>query len=199
MNDDLKAALQSIDPMHSSESTESVTSPQGRRRLEDIMSTPVLETKETPPARSRAPWYAAAAAAVVAVLAIGVVALGPTDDAPVASAPLQLTAGESDIMASCIAPSPEILAPVEVAFAGTATKIDGETVTLSVTKWYTGGDSETVVVTAPAGFEALIGSVPFVVGEDFLISATGGVVNYCGLSGAATPELQAIFDGAFPG
>lgn len=150
---------------------------------------------------SRTPWYAAAAAAMVAVVAVGVIAVGSnnTGDGPVASEPIRLTAGASDITASCMVLTPELLAPVEVAFAGTVTEIDGEVVTLRVTRWYAGGDAETVIVTAPAGFEALIGSVPFALGEDFLVSATDGTVNYCGMSGPATAELQAIFDGAFPG
>jgi hypothetical protein len=136
---------------------------------------------------------------MVAAVAVGVIAVGSNNQEPAASVPLELTAGESDALASCIMMTPEIIAESEVAFAATATAVDGETVTLEVTKWYTGGDATTVIVTAPAGFEALIGSVPFAVGENFLVSATDGVVNYCGMSGLATPELQALYDAAFPG
>lgn len=178
--------------------TETVTSPQGRRRLEDIMSEPTPQEKRHQ-GSSRTPWYAAAAAALVAVVAVGVIAVGSNNQEPAASAPLELTAGESDALASCIVMTPEIIAESEVAFAATATAVDGETVTLDVTEWFVGGDSDTVIVTAPAGFEALIGSVPFAVGDDFLVSATDGVVNYCGMSGLATPELQALYDAAFPG
>jgi hypothetical protein len=202
MNDDvranLRAELRSVDPMPADVPTESLTSPEGRHRLEDIMSTETTE-KQSKPTRSRTPWYAAAAAVAVAVVAIGVIVFAPGDEQPAASAPLELTAGASDALASCIMMSPEIIAGSEVAFAGTATTIDGETVTLAVTKWYTGGDSEAVIVTAPAGFEALIGSVPFAEGGSFLVSATDGVVNYCGMSGEATAELQALYDAAFPG
>jgi hypothetical protein len=198
MNDELRNRLQAIDPMPADVPTETVTSREGRLRLEDIMSTP---TKEQPSrtTRSRTPWYAAVAAVAVAAVAVTVIATGSNDPAPVASAPMQLAAGESDAMASCIVLTSEVLAPVEVAFAGTVTAIDGETVTLEVTKWYVGGDTDTVVLTAPAGLEALIGSVPFAVGENFLVSATEGVVNYCGFSGPATADLQAIYDGAFSG
>ena len=51
---------------------------------------------------------------------------------------------------------------------------------------------------APEGLEALIGGVTFEPGQQYLITATDGVVNYCGFSGPATPELQALFDQAFP-
>jgi hypothetical protein len=199
MNDDLRAQLRSVDPMPSDVPTEPVTSPEGRQRLENIMSTQTIEQKPKP-SRSRTPWYAAAAAVAVAVVAIGVIAIGPNDQQPAASGPpMELTASVSDAMASCIMMSPEIIAGSEVAFAGTATTIEGETVTLEVTKWYAGGDNATVIVTAPAGFEALIGSVPFAEGGNFLVSATDGVVNYCGMSGEATAELQALYDAAFPG
>ncbi len=66
-------------------------------------------------------------------------------------------------------------------------------------RWFTDGEADTVVVTAVAGLEALTGSVPWAEGERFLVSATNGVVAYCGLSGAATPELEAMYDEAFPG
>ena len=200
MSDELKHRLRSIDPVSSDETIEPVTSATARRRLEDIMSTPPIEQPTRDPERSRTPWYAAAAAVAVAVVAIaGIITLGSTEDAPTASEPLELVAGPFDAMMSCIVPSAEVLAPVEVAFAGTVSTIDGETITLTVDRWYTGGDAEIVVVRAPAGFEALTGSVPWAEGEAFLVSATGGTVNYCGLSGPATPELQAIYDGAFGG
>jgi hypothetical protein len=212
MNDDLQARLRASDPMAPDATihvpVESPTSPTGRRRLEAIMSTPTTEqsTETTGPQRtaarerSRTPWFAAIAAVAVAVVAVGAIAIGSGgDDAVVAGNPMELTAGPSDIMASCLAPSADVLRGVEVAFAGTVTTIEGEIVTLEVTQWYVGGDAPSVVVTAPAGLEALTGSVPFAVGDDFLVSATGGIVNYCGLSGSATPEMQAMYDAAFGG
>lgn len=202
MNDELRNILKSVDPMPSDVPTESVTSPEGRHRLESIMSTETTE-RTTKPSRTRAPWYAAAAAAVVAVVAVGAIAISSgdsaTDEGPVAGPPLELSGGESNVMASCIMVTPEILADVEVAFAGTVTDIDGEIVTLTVTDWFTGGDADSVVITAPSGLEALLGSVPFAVDGDFLVSATNGVVNYCGLSGEATSEMQALYSAAFPG
>ena len=53
-------------------------------------------------------------------------------------------------------------------------------------------------LTAPAGMEALIGGLDFQPGATYLVSAYDGVVSYCGLTGPATPELQAMYAAAFP-
>ena len=45
---------------------------------------------------------------------------------------------------------------------------------------------------------ALLGSVVFEDGGHYLISAGDGEVRSCGLSGEVSPELQAIYDEAFP-
>jgi len=199
MSDDLRSELKKLDPMQPGVPTEPVTSASSRTRLEHIMSTPTIEKSETPPSRSRAPWYAAVAAVAVVAVAIGGVALLSNEEtAPVATAPLELTANAGDVMASCIQLSADILVDVPVAFEGTVTAIEGDVVTLDVDRWFTGGDATTVVVTAPAGLEALIGGIQFDMGATYLVSATDGVVNYCGFSGPATPELTAIFEEAFP-
>lgn len=122
-----------------------------------------------------------------------------TDAANAADAPLELSLGEGDALASCMPLDPAVLATMSPAFAATATAVDGDTVTLTVDRWYAGGDASTVVLDAPAGLEALIGGFALEVGQQYLITASGGTVNYCGFSGPATPELQAAFDAAFPG
>ncbi len=85
--------------------------------------------------------------------------------------------------------------------AATAIEVDGERVVLEVTDWFAGTDdqtaAQTVELTAPAGLEALTGGIAFEVGEPYLVSATDGVVDYCGLSGPATTELQSLSDDAF--
>lgn len=199
MKDELRERLARIDPMHSGVPTEPTTSESSQELLEKIMSTPLEEKPESTPAPRRT-WTIAVAAVAALVLAVaGGMALTGGDEAPVAAGPpLELTAGGEDIMASCIAFSPEELDNVaELAFAGTVTAVDGDTVTLTVDEWYRGGDAAEVVLNAPQGMEALIGGIPFAVGDAYLISAQGGSVNYCGFSGPATPELQAGFDAAF--
>lgn len=165
------------------------------------MSTPTKE-KAAPKPGPRKTWIIATAAVAALVLAVAA-GLGLAGDEGTPSiqdkAPIALDAGGEDIMASCIAFSPEELEKVaELAFEGTVTRVDGDTVTLSVDTWFRGGDEATeVVLNAPQGMEALIGGIPFVVGDQYLISAQGGNVNYCGFSGPSTPDLRAGFDTAF--
>jgi hypothetical protein len=199
MKDELRERLARIDPMHSGVPTEPTTSESSQELLEKIMRTP-LEEKEEQASAPRRTWTIAVAAVAALVLAVaGGMALTGGDEAPVATGPpLELTAGGEDIMASCIAFTPEALDDVaELAFAGTVTAVDGDTVTLTVDEWYRGGDAAEVALIAPQGMEALIGGIPFAVSDTYLISAQGGNVNYCGFSGATTPELQAGFDAAF--
>ncbi len=202
MSYELRRRLARLDPMHSGVPTESTTSESSRELLEQVMSTPTKERAEgrqTP----RRTWTIAVAAVAALVLAVagGLALMGGDETPPVAEAPpLELTAGGEDVMASCIMFSPEELERVaEIAFEGTVTSVEGDTITLTVDNWYRGGDGVTdVVLNAPQGLEALIGGFPFEIGSQYLISAQGGNVNYCGFSGESTPDLRAGFEAAFP-
>ena len=66
--------------------------------------------------------------------------------------------------------------------------VEGDTVHLDVDHWFKGGDAGQVVLNAPQGMEALIASIPFEVGRQYLITAYDGNVNYCGFSGPSTPN-----------
>lgn len=202
MTDELRERLARLNPMHSGVPTEPTTTESSRELLEQVMSTPTqerTESSETP----RRSWNFAVAAVAALVLAIagGLAIMGGEDTPPTAAAPpLELNAGEEDILASCIVFSPEELDRVaEIAFEGTATSVEGDTVILAVDTWYRGGEDATeVVLNAPQGMEALIGGIPFEVGKQYLISAQGGNVNYCGFSGESTPDLRSGFEQAFP-
>lgn len=133
---------------------------------------------------------AAGLAALMAVVAIGA-NLGSS--AP----PLQLALTPDDAMASCLAFDVAILAGMPLAFEGTVTAVEGETVTLSVDRWFKGGEASEVNLISQAGMVALIGGVDFSVGGQYLITATDGTVNACGYSSEATPEMRAAFEQAF--
>ncbi len=191
---ELRGLLRSIDPMHPGVATP----PPSRERLEDIMA--IAPTQERP---TRSRWLAVAAAAVV-VLGIGVVAAvggggsTPPTTAVAAGPPLQLALPGSDPMAMCIQFDVAFLAEMPVAFEGTVTSVDADRITVSVDHWYRGGEAQVVELTATQGMEALIGGIDFTEGDQYLITATDGNVNYCGFSGPATPDLRAAFDEAFP-
>jgi hypothetical protein len=164
------------------------------------MSTPTKQPTERSADRSRRVWTVSVAAVAALVLAVagGLSLLGGEDTPAVAEPPLELIAGGENTMASCIMFSPDELDRVaEIAFEGTVTAVDGETITLTVDTWYRGDEAGEVVLRAPQGMEALIGGFPFEVGGQYLISAQGGNVNYCGFSGQTTPELKAGFEAAF--
>ncbi len=207
MSDELRHRLRRLDPMGPGVETRSV--PQARALMEAVMSTQTPQTtrrsggatgrfrpagamtsgSSIAASRPLVPVLAGLAAVTIAAFAV----LGGG-----APAPLALSAGDSDpALASCMVFSQEILADMEVAFEGSVTGIEGDVLTLDVVTWFTGGEAEQVTITAPLGMEALIGGVPFEVGGDYLVTATNGVVNYCGYTAIATPELRETFESAF--
>ncbi len=226
MTDELRRQLAWIDPMPPAVPVESPATPSSRTRMEHIMNLPPVPLVDPPvdplvdhpesgpspddtaPARARRldrprrRWTLAAGAAAAAVTLVGaavVVNLGGDDGgSEVAGAPpIELSRGDGAALARCIAFDVETLRQMPVAFAGTATAVDGETVTLSVDRWYRGGDADTAVLHAPAGMNALIAGFDIQVGQAYLITAADGAVNYCGFSGPASTELTAAFEAAF--
>lgn len=220
-DDQLRQRIARLDPSAGA-ATEPITSPAARALLEDIMNTPIVDrptagpTPDRPTRRTplRPVWWriAGVAAVAVAALALGAALFTGGDDTsdvadPATTAPasppgklkvLDLSTGVEDTMAMCLQVTPEGLAEMQVAFKATVDTADGGIVTMTIDEAYQGTDAQVVTLSAPEGMEALIGGVEFVPGEQYLITAYDGVVNYCGFSGPATPELQAIFDQAFP-
>lgn len=208
MNDDeLRGRIAATDPMHDGVSTDPIDSAPARSLLEAIMNTqldePDVRPAEPPSPPSRRPrWFAPTlAVAAAAVLAVGGAAIAGVFDSGGDADPTVLALSTGDVdpaMMSCLAPDASIVAQSPVAFRAVVDSVDGEQVTMTVDSWYAGGDADVVELTAPAGMEALIGGLDFVPGETYLVSAYDGVVSYCGLTGPATPELQALYDQAFP-
>jgi hypothetical protein len=168
--------------------------------MERVMSTTTHLT--TPPSGARAPkrWVPALATLVVAAVAVGVFTFGGrgTDPVPVAGPPLELSLGDSNVLASCIVFDVAILRDMPMAFEGTVTAVDGARGTLTVDHWYKGGDAAEVVLTGESeDMVSLIGAFPLEVGSSYLVTATDGSVNFCGYSGPATPELRGYFEEAF--
>ena len=213
MNDELREQLGRLDPMRPGVPVESATTPSSRARMEKIMNTPVIDHEDARLASTPQPMSIAthrrrnrmllgvAAAAVVAIGGAAIVGNSGGDNSTKVAAgpPIELSLGDSNVMSSCIVFDVAVLADMSPAFASTATSVDGESVTLTVDRWYTGGDAATVVLNGAIGSPALIDGFEFEVGQQYLITAAAGNVNFCGYSGPATPELTAAFDTAFPG
>lgn len=188
----LRNRLAASNPIPPSHPVDPINSDRARAQLEDIMSTATTQPR-TRPRRMRLALAVAAALVVVVGGATLYSGLGTSQP------PMVLTANGGDAMASCIRFDPSILADMSPAFAGTVTDMTGSTVTLEVDYWYAGGDAETVEIQYTPGFEALIGTPSFEVGQRYLITAADGVVNGCGYSGPATPDLESAFQRAFDG
>lgn len=228
MNDDqLRDRIGRSDPLGDASITP-VTSPEARIVLEDIMNTPLEHQNPGRRTSRWLPIVGAAAAVVALVGVGAAVLDGddepevaqtidtttpndPTPDEPTTTEDspteptqpakakvLDLTAAGDDLMASCLALDATILSQTQVAFKGTVTMAEGGVVQLTIDQAYKGTDAQVATLSAPEGMEALIGGVEWQVGDQYLISAWEGNVNYCGQSGPVTPELQAIYDEAFP-
>lgn len=197
-DDDLRAALSRLDPAPRS------VPPLSPELLERTMTTTVEPAVEPTPPAGRSPRLLAAAAAVLLAVAGGAYLLTSGSDTEPDAEPVELALpGADTTMMSCLPISEGVsaLQAMQVAFAGTATAVSEEQVELEVDRWYRGGEAGTVVLrNAPEMQQALVGATRFEVGEDYLVSAgEDRTVSVCGLSGPATPELQAVYDEAYGG
>lgn len=214
MNEELRDQLGRLDPMHPGVPVESAATPSSKARMEQIMNTPLIDKEDSLTAsipqsstigeRRRRNWMLLGGVAAAAVIAVGGAVIvgnrgGDGDTQIAAGPPLELSLGDSGVMSSCIMFDVAFLANMSPALAGTATSVDGEVVTLTVDRWYAGGDAASVVLSGAAGSPALIDGFEFVAGQQYLITAAEGTVNFCGYSGPATPELTAAFEAAFAG
>jgi hypothetical protein len=159
--------------------------------------------------RGRRTWVmAAAAAAVAATIGGGAFALTQDDDGgrngrddSVEAEPpkeLALTLPAPNAMQMCVEFSPDVLAPLKVAFSAEVEDVDGETVRLVPDHWYRGGNGADVVVLTAGSPEVLLeGGINFEEGERYLVTAEDGQVATCGLSGRYTEEMAAAYDEAF--
>ena len=212
-DDELRARLARLDPAPAGSPVDPVTSPRAQELVERAMSTPETQTVPNPDpadelaARRRRPWLipAAAAAAVLAAVVATVLVIsggattpaggGATEDPTT----LALSVAPSDVANSCIMFDVAYLAEMPVALAGTVTAIEPRQVTLEVDRWYRGGDADLVTIGVQDNNSVALDGVEFVEGERYLVTATDGVVNGCGFSGPATPELEQAFEQAFAG
>jgi len=133
----------------------------------------------------------AIAAAIVVPLALG----GPE---PTVEA-LQSPSGGGLASGSCLVLEPATVAAQEQAFAATVLQIRGDTVLLEVTERFTGDVADRVEVTQIDAMTSDFSGVPFEVGQSYLVGAVDGTITSCGVTGADSAKLRAVYDEAFPG
>ncbi|MFF3580433.1 hypothetical protein [Streptomyces mirabilis] len=187
MNDDeLLARLKSADPAL----TPHAPLPDIDRLVEDILTTDTaLQTGNTAPAktaarRRRRQLLGLAAAAGLLLLGGGIAGgvIANNDNGHSASAgPLTLTTHSGFGSQKCVTPGPDTLRGYPTLFVGTATSVEGSTVTFRVDYWLKGGDAETVVLESDVNQPE---NLTFTEGERYIVAAEDGVVPACGANGA---------------
>jgi len=203
-HDPLRARLLAADPAASLPTAD----PDGvARLLEDVMSTELTTESRETGTHDRSPLtWLVAAAAVVIIAGIGVFALlGHDDDraAPPTAADSQTVTelgapAAAAYSAKCLVPTAETLAQQQVAFDGTVTAIADGVVTLRVSHWYAGGETDLARVQAPPEeLQQLIGAAHFEQDGRYLVSASNGQVTVCGFSAPWSADLAALYQQAF--
>lgn len=161
------------------------------------MSTePTTRPASTAPARRGLRTWLIVGTATLAAGAAAAVVL-PSLLAPPSVTVLQMSA--SDPMSMCLEITPDVVAAADLAFRADVTGIEGGVVTLTVTERFAGDVGD--IVRVEQGGDVPIDGAPikFVDGATYLVATDGTTIGSCGESGIVSPELEAIYDAAFPG
>jgi hypothetical protein len=202
-DDELRARLARLDPI-GDRPVERASGPRAVEQMEHAMQT--LETPQPVDdrrrSRRRLVLSGAAALGATAAVAGGVLLFGGDDPAaPPGGEPttLALDLPATDANAACMAFDEQFLATMPVAFSGTVRSVADNEVVLDVDHWFAGGDAERVVLDTPGETVSFEIGLDFTQGERYLVSAMDGIVNGCGYSGPATPDMEAAYERAFAG
>jgi hypothetical protein len=203
VTDELEARLRRADPARAGAPVRPADAVEAEVLRRTIMTNDDEIVTATGAGAARPPWrrqpvvLGAVGAAAAAAIVITVVATTADEDDPP-------SAGEEPALTFELAPVDQLsqscvpVADIEPvagadAFAGTVVALEGRFVVLDATRWYTDGTAERVRLRGADQSVALDG-VDFVVGEDYLVTAADDVVQVCGVSGPASPELEALYD-----
>ena len=158
-----------------------------------------------PASRRSRTWIVAAALLVVAATAGAPIVRAASGGGPAADAPgpdLTVTelamAPDAPSMSSCVPFSTGVLAGMPVGFSGEVTTRTSDAVVVTVDKWYRGPGTDQVRLLAPDMSSTSVGDViDFQPGARYLVTATDGVVNYCGFTALWSQGLADSFAAAF--
>lgn len=169
------------------------------RLTEDAMNTDTTTRPAAETTRSRPGWrtWVIAGAGTLAAGAAAAVVL-PALLAPPTVTTLELSDADP-LTTMCLEITPEVVAAADLAFRAEVTSIDGGVVSLRVTERFAGEVGDVVQV-EQGGDEPIDGApLKFADGATYLIATSGTTIGSCGESGIVSPELEAIYDEAFPG
>ena len=171
-------------------------------RMEQLMTdqSPITTTvTPTAPRRALRRWMPvvgiASGLAIAAAIVVPLVVGGPEPTVEALQPPL----GGGLASGSCLRLEPATVAAQEQAFAATVLQIQGDTVLLEVRERFAGDVADRVEVTQVDAMTSDFSGVPFVVGQSYLVGAVDGTITGCGVTGADSAELRAVYDAAFPG
>lgn len=189
--DETREALRRADP---AATLAPVSADRLTRLAEDAMTDPRTSDRPIAPARrSPRPWILAGAGALVlgsAAVAIPLLVAAPA---------VTVLQSPPPVAAKCVEVTPDLLHAADLVFRADVTDIQDGTVTLHVTQRFQGDVTDTVQVAQGDDDMRDGGALVFTDGGSYLIAADDGTIGKCGGSGVATPELEAVYDAAFPG
>lgn len=171
-------------------------------RMEQLMTDQFLATTTVTPEAPRGtfrrwrPVVGVAAGVFIAAAIVVPLVLGGSE--PTVEA-LQPPVGGGLASGSCLVLEPATVAAQEQAFAATVLQIQGDTVLLEVTERFAGDVADRVEVAQVDAMTSDFSGVPFEVGQSYLVGAVEGTITGCGVTGADSAELRAVYDAAFPG
>jgi hypothetical protein len=199
MNDEAatRHLIQRVDPA-------ATLAPVSADRLTRLTENAMTTEPTTRPAAESAPrtrpglrtWLLAGAGTLAAGAAAALVL--PTLLAPPTVTTLQLS-NTDPLTTMCLEITPDVVAASDIAFRAEVTGIEGGVVSLRVTERFAGEVGD--IVQVDQGDDEPIDGAPlvFVDGATYLVSTEGTTIGSCGESGIVSPELEAIYDAAFPG
>ncbi len=167
-------------------------------RMEQIMTdqTPLTVTADVRRSPAMRVWVPIALAGTSAAAAVAIAVPLMLGGTPTVE-PLALPEGGGLASGSCLPVSPEGLLSQDQVFAARVLTVEGDLVTFEVTERFAGEVADRVTVPQVDELTSDFSLVPFATGDTVLVAATDGTVTGCGLSGADTAELRAVYDAAF--
>jgi hypothetical protein len=200
MNEEADATRRLIGRIDPAAALAPVSADRLTRLTEDAMTTepttrPAAETapRSRPGLRT---WLIAGAGTLAAGAAAALVL--PALLAPPTVTTLQLSTTDP-LTTMCLEITPDVVAAADIAFRAEVTGIEGGVVSLRVTERFAGEVGD--IVQVQQGDDEPIDGAPlvFVDGATYLVATEGTTIGSCGESGIVSPELEAIYDAAFPG